>query len=50
MEVIITPDHITMDKPFTQSELRYLMDLMMGDHHSSNTRLYNKLKEMKDGR
>jgi hypothetical protein len=49
MEVIITPDHLTME-PLSQSELRYLMDLMMGDHHSSNTRLYNKLKEMKDGR
>tara|TARA_B100000927_G_scaffold9973_1_gene8013 strand:- start:6547 stop:6699 length:153 start_codon:yes stop_codon:yes gene_type:complete len=50
MEVIITPDHITMDTPFTQSELQYLMDLMMGDYHTSNNRLYKKLKEMKDGR
>ena len=43
MEVIITPDHLTMEQSFTQSELKYLMDLMMGDHHASNKRLFNKL-------
>ena len=56
MEVIVTPDHLTMEQSFTQSELKYLMDLMMNDHHSSNNRLYNKLsrryikQEIKDGR
>ena len=35
MEVIITPDHITMSNgyksPLSRNELRYLMSLMMND-------------------
>ena len=35
MEVIITPDHLTMSKryesPLSKNELRYLMSLMMND-------------------
>ena len=48
MEVSITPDHITMDVPFTQDELQYLMDLMMGDYLlPSIPEVYKKLKIMK---
>ena len=44
MEVSITPDHITMDCPFTQEELKYLMDLMMGDYLlPSRPEVYKKL-------
>jgi len=48
MEVSITPDHITMDCPFTQEELKYLMDLMMGDYLlPSKPEVYKKLSIMK---
>jgi len=48
MEVSITPDHITMDVPFTQDELQYLMDLMMGDYLlPSRPEVYKKLNIMK---
>ena len=30
--------------PLTHSQIRYLMNLMMGDYHSSESRLYNHLK------
>ena len=30
--------------PLTPSQIRYLMNLMMGDYHSSHTRLYNHLE------
>ena len=30
--------------PLTPSQIRYLMNLMMGDYHSSQTRLYNHLE------
>ena len=30
--------------PLTHSQIRYLMNLMMGDYHSSHTRLYNHLE------
>ena len=48
MEVSITPDHITMDVPFTQDEIQYLMDLMMGDYlQPSKPEAYKKLSIMK---
>ena len=48
MEVSITPDHITMDVPFTQDEIQYLMDLMMGDYlQPSKPEVYKKLSIMK---
>ena len=28
----------------THSQIRYIMNLMMGDYHSSHTRLYNHLE------
>ena len=28
----------------THSQIRYIMNLMMGDYHSSQTRLYNHLE------
>ena len=31
--------------PLTPSQIRYLMNLMMGDYHSSESRLYNHLEE-----
>ena len=45
MPVTITPDHVTMDN-FTVTEIKYLMNLMMGDYHSKNSRLYAKLERM----
>ncbi len=30
--------------PLTHSQIRYLMNLMMGDYHSSESRLYNHLE------
>ena len=30
--------------PLTPSQIRYLMNLMMGDYHSSESRLYNHLE------
>ena len=48
MEVSITQDHITMDVPFTQDEIQYLMDLMMGDYLlPSKPEVYKKLSIMK---
>ena len=34
--------------PLTPSQIRYLMNLMMGDYHSSHTRLYNHLESHLD--
>ena len=30
--------------PLTLSQIRYLMNLMMGDHYSTESRLYTKLE------
>ena len=30
--------------PLTPSQIRYLMNLMMGDYHSTESRLYSKLE------
>ena len=30
--------------PLTYTQIRYIMNLMMGDYHSSQTRLYNHLE------
>ena len=30
--------------PLTPSQIRYLMNLMMGDYHSNHSRLYTKLE------
>jgi len=46
MSVVITPDEITMDNKFTITEIKYLMNLMMGDYHSTHSRLYHKLERM----
>ena len=46
MSVVITPDELTMDNKFTITEIKYLMNLMMGDCHSSHSRLYAKLSRM----
>ena len=32
----------------THSQIRYIMNLMMGDYHSSQTRLYNHLESHLD--
>ena len=45
MPVTITPDEVTMDN-FTITEIKYLMNLMMGDYHSTHSRLYTKLERM----
>ena len=47
MPVTITPDHVTMDN-FTVTEIKYLMNLMMGDYHAKHSRLYTKLERMLD--
>ena len=46
MPVTITPDHVTMEERFTLTEIKYLMNLMMGDYHSKHSRLYAKLERM----
>jgi len=46
MPVTITPDHVTMQDKFTLTEIKYLMNLMMGDYHSTHSRLYAKLERM----
>ena len=46
MSVTITPDHVTMEDKFTLTEIKYLMNLMMGDYHSKHSRLYAKLERM----
>ena len=33
-----------MNVPLTHSQIRYLMNLMMGDYHSTESRLYSKLE------
>ena len=33
-----------MNVPLTTSQIRYLMNLMMGDHYSTESRLYSKLE------
>ena len=33
-----------MNVPLTPSQIRYLMNLMMGDHYSTESRLYSKLE------
>ena len=33
-----------MNVPLTPSQIRYLMNLMMGDYHSTESRLYTKLE------
>ena len=45
MPVVITPDEVTMDN-FTVTEIKYLMNLMMGDYHAKHSRLYRKLESM----
>ena len=30
--------------PLTYSQIRYIMNLMMGDYHSNHSRLYTKLE------
>ena len=45
MPVTITPDEVTMNN-FTITEIKYLMNLMMGDYHSTHSRLYAKLERM----
>ena len=30
--------------PLTYSQIRYIMNLMMGDHYSTESRLYSKLE------
>tara|TARA_B100000965_G_scaffold51145_1_gene38014 strand:- start:6563 stop:6766 length:204 start_codon:yes stop_codon:yes gene_type:complete len=52
MEVVITPDHITMDlfqSPLTEKDLSYLMGLMMQDS-SDQKGLYAKLEKMLERR
>ena len=34
--------------PLTHSQIRYLMNLMMGDHYSNHSRLYTKLESHLD--
>jgi len=46
MPVTITPDEVTMQDKFTLTEIKYLMNLMMGDYHSTHSRLYAKLERM----
>ena len=46
MSVVITPDAMTMDDTFTVTEIKYMMNLMMGDYHSKHSRLYAKLERM----
>jgi len=46
MPVTITPDHVTMQDKFTLTEIKYLMNLMMSDYHSTHSRLYAKLERM----
>ena len=46
MPVTITPDEVTMENKFTLTEIKYLMNLMMGDYHSTHSRLYAKLERM----
>ena len=46
MPVTITPDHVTMEDRFTLTEIKYLMNLMMGDYHAKHSRLYSKLERM----
>ena len=46
MPVTITPDHVTMEDRFTFTEIKYLMNLMMGDYHAKHPRLYAKLERM----
>lgn len=46
MPVTITPDHVTMEDRFTFTEIKYLMNLMMGDYHAKHSRLYAKLERM----
>ena len=46
MPVTITPDEVTMKDTFTLTEIKYLMNLMMGDYHSTHSRLYAKLERM----
>ena len=45
MPVTITPDEVTMNN-LTITEIKYLMNLMMGDYHSTHSRLYAKLEKM----
>ena len=35
--------------PLTHSQIRYLMNLMMGDHYSNETRLYHRLEAYLSG-
>ena len=48
MEVIITPDHLTMSKryesPLSKNELRYLMSLMQNDTAEGKGATYAKLE------
>ena len=46
MSVVITPDAMTMDDTFTVTEIKYMMNLMMGDYHAKHSRLYAKLEKM----
>ena len=34
--------------PLTHSQIRYIMNLMMGDHYSNHSRLYTKLESHLD--
>ena len=34
--------------PLTHSQIRYIMNLMMGDYHSNHSRLYTKLESHLD--
>ena len=34
--------------PLTHSQIRYIMNLMMGDHYSTESRLYTKLESHLD--
>ena len=45
MPVTITPDEVTMNN-LTLTEIKYLMNLMMGDYHATHSRLYAKLERM----
>ena len=46
MPVTITPDEVTMENKFTLTEIKYIMNLMMSDYHSTHSRLYAKLERM----
>ena len=38
----------TKQVPLTRSQIKYLMNLMMGDYHSNHSRLYNHLQSYLD--